>query len=183
MFSLITSRALLAVQQILQNSCIPFCVDSERAVEHFTAIYFLVLLRGYACLLEYLQVFRMYSFRMDDDEVERFGVAANGDMSKFVATMKKTVQWRENYHFLPESDLQTWSHLIFWHLHDAQGRPILVIRLGAAYSTIAPSDRPRFAQAVGMHNYLLLNSISIVVMHHKLPEAELSSKNNILLLQ
>lgn len=113
-------------------------------------------------LLEYLQVFRMYSFRMDDDEVERFGVAANGDMSKFVATMKKTVQWRENYHFLPESDLQTWSHLIFWHLHDAQGRPILVIRLGAAYSSIAPSDRPRFAQAVGMHNYLLSDSISLL---------------------
>lgn len=99
---------------------------------------------------------------MDDDELERFGVAANGDMSKFVATMKKTVQWRKTYHFLPESDLQRWSHLVFWHLHDTQGRPTLVIRLGAAYSTISPSDCPRFAQAVGMHNYLLSNSILLL---------------------
>lgn len=89
-------------------------------------------------------------FRFDDDKVLRVWGAANGDTTKFVAHVKKTIRWRVNYHFLSQSDLQTWEHLVFWHKHDALGRPTLIIRLGLAFSTLAPSERSLFIQAIGM---------------------------------
>lgn len=88
--------------------------------------------------------------RMDDDEVERFGVAAKGDVPKFVESVKKTVKWREVYHFLSQPDLKSWRHLVFWHVPNQYGFPTLIIRLGLAYCSLEPFDRPRFAQAIGM---------------------------------
>lgn len=82
--------------------------------------------------------------------MERFWGAAHGDTSKLVAHLKKTIQWRENYHFLSQSELRMWEHLVFWHKQDAAGRPALIIRLGLAFSTLAPSERPLFVQAIGM---------------------------------
>lgn len=101
-------------------------------------------------LLRFLLNCHLHSFRFDDDEVQRFWGAAHGVTTKFVSNVKKTIRWRENYHFLSQSDLQIWEHLVFWHKHDALGRPTLIIRLGLAYSTLAPSERPLFAQAIGM---------------------------------
>ncbi|KAH8955559.1 hypothetical protein BDL97_08G145400 [Sphagnum fallax] len=86
--------------------------------------------------------------RIHDDELERFWIAANGNVSKFISSVKKTVRWRESYHFLLQPDLKEWIHLVFWHGYDAQRHPTLIIRLGLAYSILVASDRSRFSQAV-----------------------------------
>lgn len=94
--------------------------------------------------------------RIHDDELERFWIAANGNVSKFISSVKKTVRWRESYHFLLQPELKEWIHLVFWHGYDAQRHPTLIIRLGLAYSILVASDRSRFSQAVGMHSYFCL---------------------------
>ncbi|BFI04561.1 hypothetical protein MPTK1_1g14630 [Marchantia polymorpha subsp. ruderalis] len=86
--------------------------------------------------------------RINDDELERFLVAANKNLAKFVSIVKKTVSWRESYYFLNALELRTWSPLVFWHDEDQNSRPTLYIRLGLAYTTLQPEDRPRFCQAV-----------------------------------
>ncbi|KAI4986084.1 hypothetical protein ZWY2020_018714 [Hordeum vulgare] len=86
--------------------------------------------------------------RFSEDELRRFHMAANGDFSSLVSSIKKTIHWRETFHILTLQELEKWSHLVFWHGFDTTLRPCLVIRLGLACSTIAPRDRPRFGQAV-----------------------------------
>ncbi|KAL0912024.1 hypothetical protein M5K25_017965 [Dendrobium thyrsiflorum] len=86
--------------------------------------------------------------RFKEDELHRFYTAANGDLACLVSSLKKTIRWRESYNILSSQELEVWSHLVFWHGFDVMMRPCLVIRLGLACSTLAPHDRPRFAQAV-----------------------------------
>jgi hypothetical protein len=86
--------------------------------------------------------------RMDNEEIDRFRLATAGDVSSFVARVKKTVRWRERYYFLSQADLKPWTHLVFWHHHDTLGHPMLIVRLGLAFSILTPSERPRFSQAV-----------------------------------
>ncbi|KAG0558512.1 hypothetical protein M758_10G031400 [Ceratodon purpureus] len=86
--------------------------------------------------------------RMDADELGRFLVAANGNVSNFISKVKKTVQWRERHHIFSATELKRWEHLVYWHGRDAQGRPTLIIRLGLAYTVLDPADHPGFAQAV-----------------------------------
>ncbi|CAN6302993.1 unnamed protein product [Urochloa humidicola] len=86
--------------------------------------------------------------RFTDDELRRFNVAANGDFSSLLSSVKKTIRWRETFHILTLQELDKWSHLVFWHGFDTMLRPCLVIRLGLACSSIPPRDRPRFGQAV-----------------------------------
>ncbi|KAL6893800.1 hypothetical protein ACP4OV_007898 [Aristida adscensionis] len=87
--------------------------------------------------------------RFTEDELRRFYIAANGDFSSFLSSVKKTIRWRETFNILTLQELEQWSHLVFWHGFDTMLRPCLVIRLGLACSSIAPRDRPRFGQAVG----------------------------------
>ncbi|KAK6926942.1 CRAL-TRIO lipid binding domain, partial [Dillenia turbinata] len=86
--------------------------------------------------------------RINDDEIRRFYVAANGDFSCLLSLIKKTIHWRETYRILTEPELETWSKVVFWHGVDVKGCPCLFIRLGVACIGLAPSDRPRFTQAV-----------------------------------
>ncbi|XP_037436863.1 SEC14-like protein 1 [Triticum dicoccoides] len=86
--------------------------------------------------------------RFSEDELRRFHMAANGDLSILVSSVKKTIRWRETFHILTLQELEKWSHLVFWHGFDTTLRPCLVIRLGVACSSIAPRDRPCFGQAV-----------------------------------
>lgn len=86
--------------------------------------------------------------RFSEDELRRFHIAANGDFSSLLSSVKKTIRWRETFHILTLQELENWSHLVFWHGFDTMLRPCLVIRLGLACSSIAPRDRPRFGQAV-----------------------------------
>jgi len=86
--------------------------------------------------------------RLNDDDLERFYVAASSDFSHLMSLVKKTIRWRETYYFLSAQELDRWSHLVFWHGCDIQLRPCLVIRLGLACSCLQPDERPRFAQAV-----------------------------------
>jgi len=86
--------------------------------------------------------------RFSEDELRRFHIAANGDFSSLLSSVKKTIRWRETFHILTLPELEKWSHLVFWHGFDTMLRPCLVIRLGLACSSIAPRDRPRFGQAV-----------------------------------
>ncbi|KAK8941145.1 hypothetical protein KSP39_PZI010510 [Platanthera zijinensis] len=86
--------------------------------------------------------------RFNEDELRRFYMVANGDLACLVSSLKKTIRWRESYHILSSTELEVWSHLVFWHGFDVMLQPYLVIRLGLACSTLAPHDRPRFAQAI-----------------------------------
>uniref|UniRef100_A0A0E0D8U7 CRAL-TRIO domain-containing protein n=1 Tax=Oryza meridionalis TaxID=40149 RepID=A0A0E0D8U7_9ORYZ len=86
--------------------------------------------------------------RFNEDELRRFYIAANGDFSSLLSSVKKTIRWRETFHILTLHELEKWSHLVFWHGFDTMLRPCLIVRLGLACSSLAPSDRPRFGQAV-----------------------------------
>jgi len=86
--------------------------------------------------------------RFTEDELRRFYVAANGDFSSLLSSVKKTIRWRETFHILTLQELDKWSHLVFWHGFDTVLWPCLVIRLGLACSSIPPRDRPCFGQAV-----------------------------------
>lgn len=95
----------------------------------------------------------MYTCRINEDELRRFYGAANGDLSCLLSSLKKTIHWRDTFHILTLQELETWSHLVFWHGFDVLLRPCLVIRLGLACSNLVPHDRPRFAQAIGITLY------------------------------
>ncbi|XP_030471916.1 uncharacterized protein LOC115689873 [Syzygium oleosum] len=86
--------------------------------------------------------------RMDEDELRRFYVAANGDFSSFVFSVKRTIRWRETYRLLTEEELQVWSNLLFWHGFDLRHRPCLIVRLGFAFISLPSHERPRFSQAI-----------------------------------
>ncbi|XP_002985514.2 uncharacterized protein LOC9653159 [Selaginella moellendorffii] len=86
--------------------------------------------------------------RISNDELHRFYQAANKSNKRFVALVKKNVGWRQNFRFLSCRELDEWSELVYWHHHDSQDRPLLIIRLGLASTTLVSSQRPRFAQAI-----------------------------------
>ncbi|KAG0630944.1 hypothetical protein M758_1G215400 [Ceratodon purpureus] len=108
--------------------------------------------------------------RVADDEVRRFWLASKGDTAKFVTMMRRTLEWRQSYDFVPESELRGWSSLVFWHLRDAHDRPILIIRLGPACNGLTPAQRPQFAQAVisqveyGIQNLLTMDDPRLTVV-------------------
>lgn len=89
-------------------------------------------------------------FRLDNNELRRFYVAAHGDFPCFLSSVKKTILWRESYGLFTSEELQTWSNLLFWHGYDLRFRPCLIVRLGLAFATLPPHERPRFSQAVSM---------------------------------
>ncbi|KAK4786219.1 hypothetical protein SAY86_002908 [Trapa natans] len=86
--------------------------------------------------------------RINDDELRRFYVAANGDFSCLLSSVKKTIRWRDAYRILTEEELKMWSNMLFWHGFDAKDRPCLIVQLGRACFSLPLCDRPRFAQAV-----------------------------------
>ncbi|KAI5084086.1 hypothetical protein GOP47_0000255 [Adiantum capillus-veneris] len=86
--------------------------------------------------------------RIGDDELKRFLLAANNDLKKCAALIKRNIRWRETFYFFPQYEMDKWSALVFWHGYDVHMRPSLVVRIGWAYSILQPRDRPRFAQAV-----------------------------------
>ncbi|OEL37808.1 hypothetical protein BAE44_0001174 [Dichanthelium oligosanthes] len=105
-------------------------------------------LRGDFLLYSLPHIFLAGCFRLTEDELHRFYVAANGDFSSLLSSVKKTIRWRETFHILTLQELDKWSHLVFWHGFDTMLRPCLIIRLGLACSSIPPRDRPRFGQAI-----------------------------------
>ncbi|KAJ9188976.1 hypothetical protein P3X46_000320 [Hevea brasiliensis] len=86
--------------------------------------------------------------RINEDELHRFFAAANGDLSCFLPSIKKTIRWRETYRILSEQELEMWSNMVFWHGFDVENRPCLIVRLGLACLNLPFHERPRFAQAV-----------------------------------
>ncbi|KAK9123170.1 hypothetical protein Sjap_012772 [Stephania japonica] len=86
--------------------------------------------------------------RINEDELQRFFDAANGNFSSLLSSLKKTIRWRETYHILSSQELEMWSNLVFWHGYDKKLRPCLVIRLGLACSSLASHEKPCFAQAI-----------------------------------
>lgn len=89
--------------------------------------------------------------RINDDELERFLVANNGNVQRCVLLIKRTVRWRNSFYFFPPEELESWSPLVFWHGYDVQMRPSLVIRIGWAYTILKTHERPRFTQAILSH--------------------------------
>lgn len=86
--------------------------------------------------------------RINEDELRRFYAAANGDFSRLLSSVKKTIRWRETYTILSAQELASWSRLVFWHGRDVKLRPCLFVRLGLASSSLAFHNRPRFTQAI-----------------------------------
>ncbi|QCD88341.1 hypothetical protein DEO72_LG3g2885 [Vigna unguiculata] len=86
--------------------------------------------------------------RINDDELHRFYAASNNDFSNFLASIKKTIRWRESYRFFSGEELETWSNMVFWHGFDVLHRPCLIVRLGIACRSLASEDRLQFAQAI-----------------------------------
>ncbi|XP_022148409.1 uncharacterized protein LOC111017064 [Momordica charantia] len=86
--------------------------------------------------------------RFNEDELQRFYTAANGDFASLLSSIKKTIRWRENYKILSSSELDMWSHMVFWHGFDLKHRPCLIVRLGLACMSLSSEDRPRFTQAI-----------------------------------
>ncbi|KAH6803417.1 SEC14 cytosolic factor family protein / phosphoglyceride transfer family protein [Perilla frutescens var. frutescens] len=86
--------------------------------------------------------------RINHKELQRFYVAANGDFSTLLSSVKKTIRWRDSYRILSEEELELWSNLVFWHGLDVNHRPCLIVRLGLACVRLSSHDKPRFAQAI-----------------------------------
>ncbi|KAK9169921.1 hypothetical protein Syun_002061 [Stephania yunnanensis] len=100
--------------------------------------------------------------RINEDELQRFFAAANGNFSSLLSSVKKTIRWRETYHILSSQELEMWSTLVFWHGYDKKLRPCLVIRLGLACSSLASHEKPCFAQAVGKEYSTIAFNLLIV---------------------
>ncbi|KAL2545529.1 SEC14 cytosolic factor family protein/phosphoglyceride transfer family protein [Forsythia ovata] len=86
--------------------------------------------------------------RIKEDDLQRFYIAANGDLSSLLLSIKKTIRWRETYRILSGGELEMWSNMVFWHGLDVKHRPCLIIRLGMTSTSLSSHDRPRFVQAV-----------------------------------
>ncbi|PHT46765.1 hypothetical protein CQW23_15923 [Capsicum baccatum] len=86
--------------------------------------------------------------RIDEEELHQLFSAADGDFSRFLSSVKKTIRWRETYRILSRQELEVWSNMVFWHGFDVQSRPCLIVRLGLACISLPSRDRPCFAQAV-----------------------------------
>lgn len=86
--------------------------------------------------------------RFNENELQRFYTAANGDFTSLLSSIKKTIRWRENYKILSSSELDMWSHMVYWHGFDLTGRPCLIVRLGLACMSLSSEDKPRFTQAI-----------------------------------
>nr|XP_016500993.1 PREDICTED: phosphatidylinositol/phosphatidylcholine transfer protein SFH12-like isoform X2 [Nicotiana tabacum] len=86
--------------------------------------------------------------RLNDDELRQFYAAANGDFSRLLSSVKKTIKWRQSYTILSPEELEACSQFIFWHGHDANQRPCLIIRLGLACSNLKSRDRLLVVKAV-----------------------------------
>ena len=110
-----------------------------------------------AHLLPFAAMNKMVNGRINNDELRRFYKAVDGNFPILVKSIRKSIRWRETYAILTPEQLERWSHLVFWHGYDIMMRPCLVIRLGLACSTLSPSEKPRFTQAIGMnlHEYLI----------------------------
>ncbi|XP_059300509.1 phosphatidylinositol/phosphatidylcholine transfer protein SFH11-like isoform X2 [Lycium ferocissimum] len=88
------------------------------------------------------------SERIDEEELHQFFTAADGDFTRLLSSVKKTIRWRETYKILSRHELEVWSKMVFWHGFDQQHRPCLIVRLGLACTSLPSRDRPCFAQAV-----------------------------------
>ncbi|CAN4100947.1 unnamed protein product [Withania somnifera] len=86
--------------------------------------------------------------RIDEEELHQFFTAADGDFTRLLSSVKKTIRWRETYRILSRHELEVWSNMVFWHGFDMQNRPCLIVRLELACISLPSRDRPYFAQAV-----------------------------------
>lgn len=86
--------------------------------------------------------------RIGEEELHRFYTAADGDFTRLLSSVRKTIQWRETYRIISGHELDTWSNLVFWHGFDVKQKHLLIVRLGLACSSLPFSDRQCFGQAV-----------------------------------
>ena len=93
--------------------------------------------------------------RLNEDELRRFYVVANGDFGKFLSSVKKTIRWRQEYTLLSPQELKAWDNLVYWHGYDELQRPSLIIRFGIACANLDLDGQAQFVRAVGMHFFLV----------------------------
>lgn len=88
--------------------------------------------------------------RITEDDLRRFYHVANGDFSSFLSSVKRTINWRQNFRFMSIQELEDWSEMVFWHGIDAKQHPCLIIRVQSACSNIMSTERSRLPEVVGM---------------------------------
>ncbi|KAH9603147.1 hypothetical protein KSS87_010076 [Heliosperma pusillum] len=86
--------------------------------------------------------------RITEDDLRRFYHSVNGDFSRFLTSVKKTIKWRQNFTFLSAQELEDWSEIVFWHGCDLKGHPCLIIRVAPACSNIVSDQRSRLPEVV-----------------------------------
>ncbi|KAJ0729631.1 hypothetical protein HanLR1_Chr00c2294g0839701 [Helianthus annuus] len=90
---------------------------------------------------------------MDVDELRRFYDVSDGDFSRFLSSVKKTILWRQKYHLYSPQELEAWVNMVFWHGSDVMQRPCLIIRVRLA-AALTSNGQAQFVRAVGMHFFL-----------------------------
>ncbi|GAB4836601.1 hypothetical protein Ancab_001513 [Ancistrocladus abbreviatus] len=86
--------------------------------------------------------------RINQDELQRFYNAANGNISCFLSSVKRTIKWRQKFNFHSVEELEPWSNMVFWHGRDVKRRPCLFVRVGLAWSSITSEDRSILLEVV-----------------------------------
>ncbi|XP_048494881.1 uncharacterized protein LOC104887023 isoform X1 [Beta vulgaris subsp. vulgaris] len=86
--------------------------------------------------------------RITEDDLRRFYHVANGDFSSFLSSVKRTINWRQNFRFMSIQELEDWSEMVFWHGIDAKQHPCLIIRVQSACSNIMSTERSRLPEVV-----------------------------------
>lgn len=79
--------------------------------------------------------------RITEDDLRRFYRASNGDFSSFLSSVRRTIDWRRNFQFMSEQELEDWSEMVFWHGFDVKRHPCLFIRVQSACSNVKSGDR------------------------------------------
>ncbi|KAJ0558355.1 putative CRAL-TRIO lipid binding domain-containing protein [Helianthus annuus] len=85
--------------------------------------------------------------RMDVDELRRFYDVSDGDFSRFLSSVKKTILWRQKYHLYSPQELEAWVNMVFWHGSDVMQRPCLIIRVRLA-AALTSNGQAQFVRAV-----------------------------------
>ncbi|GJW33328.1 phosphatidylinositol/phosphatidylcholine transfer protein SFH11-like protein [Tanacetum coccineum] len=86
--------------------------------------------------------------RVTEDELRRFYAVSEGDFTRFLSSVKKTIRWRQKYSLFSPQELEDWVNLVFWHQSDVMQRPCLIIRVGLAGSALALKGQAQFVKAV-----------------------------------
>ncbi|XP_021771085.1 uncharacterized protein LOC110735200 isoform X2 [Chenopodium quinoa] len=96
--------------------------------------------------------------RITEDDLCRLYHVAKGNFSRFLSSVKRTINWRQNYRFMSVQELEEWSEMVFWHGYDIKRHPCLIVRVQAACSFMMSGERYRLPE-------VLVSQIEYGILH------------------